>query len=72
MQQIENDLNAAAATELGVRVVDVRIRQADLPPETQERVYERMRSERQQVAGRPAPGSRAACCATPPRRQFGC
>jgi membrane protease subunit HflC len=52
MQQIENDLNNAAATELGVRVVDVRIRQADLPPETQERVYERMRSERQQVAGR--------------------
>ena len=52
MQAIENDLNASAATELGVRVVDVRIRQADLPPETQERVYERMRSERQQVAGR--------------------
>lgn len=52
MQAIENDLNNAAATELGVRVVDVRIRQADLPPETQERVYERMRSERQQVAGR--------------------
>ncbi|MBK6703981.1 MAG: protease modulator HflC [Caulobacteraceae bacterium] len=52
MQQIENDLNAAAAAELGVRVIDVRIRQADLPPETQERVYERMRSERQQVAGR--------------------
>ncbi|MEZ5956620.1 MAG: protease modulator HflC [Hyphomonadaceae bacterium] len=52
MQAIENDLNNAAANELGVRVVDVRIRQADLPPETQERVYERMRSERQQVAGR--------------------
>ncbi|WP_066773117.1 protease modulator HflC [Candidatus Viadribacter manganicus] len=52
MQAIENDLNRAAAAELGVRVVDVRIRQADLPPETQERVYERMRSERQQVAGR--------------------
>jgi membrane protease subunit HflC len=52
MQSIENDLNAAAAAELGVRVIDVRIRQADLPPETQERVYERMRSERQQVAGR--------------------
>lgn len=52
MQLIENDLNASAATELGVRVIDVRIRQADLPPETQERVYERMRSERQQVAGR--------------------
>jgi membrane protease subunit HflC len=52
MQQIENDLNAATAVELGVRVVDVRIRQADLPDETRERVYERMRSERQQVAGR--------------------
>lgn len=52
MQAIENDLNRAAANELGVRVVDVRIRQADLPEETQERVYERMRSERQQVAGR--------------------
>ncbi|HRO03959.1 MAG TPA: SPFH domain-containing protein, partial [Terricaulis sp.] len=30
MQNIENDLNRSAATELGVRVVDVRIRQADL------------------------------------------
>jgi len=52
MQTIENDLNAAAATELGVQIVDVRIRQADLPSQTQDRVYERMRSERQQVAGR--------------------
>lgn len=52
MQAIENDMNASAATELGVRIVDVRIRQADLPPETQARVYERMRTERGQVAGR--------------------
>lgn len=52
MQAIEADLNAGAASELGVRVIDVRIRQADLPDETRERVYERMRSERQQVAGR--------------------
>jgi membrane protease subunit HflC len=52
MQAIEADLNAAAATELGVRVVDVRIRQADFPTETRDRVYERMRSERQQVAER--------------------
>jgi membrane protease subunit HflC len=52
MQTIEDDLNASAATELGVRVVDVRIRQADLPVENQERVYARMISERQQVAGR--------------------
>jgi membrane protease subunit HflC len=52
MQTIESDLNASAATELGVRVIDVRIRQADLPDATRERVYERMRSERAQVAGR--------------------
>jgi membrane protease subunit HflC len=52
MQEIEDDLNRSAATELGVRVVDVRIRQADLPVENQERVYARMISERQQVAGR--------------------
>ncbi|HYD72896.1 MAG TPA: protease modulator HflC [Candidatus Binatia bacterium] len=52
MQRIEADLNASAATELGVNVVDVRIRAADLPDETRDRVYERMRSERQQVAGR--------------------
>jgi len=52
MQSIENDLNASAATELGVRVIDVRIRQADLPDATRDRVYERMRSERAQVAGR--------------------
>lgn len=52
MQAIEADLNAAAATELGVQVIDVRIRQADLPEETRTRVYERMASERQQVAGR--------------------
>jgi len=52
MARIEADLNAAAATELGVRVLDVRIRQADFPDETVNFVYERMRSERQQVAGR--------------------
>jgi modulator of FtsH protease HflC len=51
-QQIEEEVNRSVATELGVRVIDVRIRQADLPDETRERVYERMRSERQQVAGR--------------------
>jgi membrane protease subunit HflC len=52
MQAIEDDLNAAAATELGLRVVDVRIRQADYPEDNEARVYERMRSERSQVAGR--------------------
>lgn len=50
MQAIENDLNREAATGLGARIIDVRIRQADLPEATLERVYERMRTERQQVA----------------------
>jgi membrane protease subunit HflC len=52
MQQIEDDLNAAAASELGVHIADVRIRQVDLPPQTQARVYARMSSEREQVAAR--------------------
>jgi membrane protease subunit HflC len=52
MQQIEDELNATVAAELGVRIIDVRIRQADLPDATRDRVYARMRSEREQVAGR--------------------
>ncbi len=52
MQAIEDDLNASVASELGVSIIDVRIRQADLPPETQARVYDNMRTEREQEAGR--------------------
>lgn len=61
MDAIETDLNAEAAAELGVRVIDVRIRQVDFPDETRDRVYDRMRSERAQVAGRiRAEGNREA------------
>ncbi len=38
------------ARELGVVLVDVRIRRMDLPDEVSESVYERMRAERQRVA----------------------
>jgi len=38
------------ARGLGVQVIDVRIRQADLVPQVQERVFERMRTGRQRVA----------------------
>lgn len=38
------------ARELGVSLVDVRIRRIDLPDEVSESVYERMRAERQRVA----------------------
>ena len=41
------DLNAK---ELGVEVVDVRIKKIDLPPEVSESVYQRMRAERERVA----------------------
>lgn len=52
MQAIEDDLNTVTATELGVHIDDVRIRQVDFPPQTQERIYARMSSEREQVAAR--------------------
>jgi membrane protease subunit HflC len=38
------------ATELGVEVIDVRVKKIDLPPEVSESVYERMRAERERVA----------------------
>jgi membrane protease subunit HflC len=52
MQAIEDDLNRTTATELGAHVADVRIRQVDLPTQTQQGVYTRMSSEREQVAAR--------------------
>ena len=36
--------------ELGIEVVDVRVKKIDLPPEVSESVYERMRAERERVA----------------------
>ena len=41
------DLNA---NELGVEVLDVRVKKIDLPPEVSESVYSRMRAERERVA----------------------
>ena len=41
------DLNAK---ELGVEVIDVRVKKIDLPPEVSESVYQRMRAERERVA----------------------
>jgi len=38
------------AAELGIEVVDVRVKKIDLPPEVSESVYERMRAERERVA----------------------
>lgn len=49
MHQIQKEVNEVGK-ELGVTVVDVRIRRADLPPETSEAIYNRMKSERQREA----------------------
>jgi membrane protease subunit HflC len=40
----------AKALPLGITVNDVRIRRADLPPETSQAIYDRMKSERQRQA----------------------
>lgn len=49
------------AMELGVEVVDVRVKKIDLPPEVSESVYNRMRAERERVASDlRAKGSEAA------------
>ncbi len=49
MLNVRNNSNTATQ-ELGVDVVDVRIKQANYPPEVSENVYDRMRSERERVA----------------------
>ncbi|HVI51079.1 MAG TPA: protease modulator HflC [Candidatus Sulfotelmatobacter sp.] len=49
MREIQRQANEAARP-LGVDVVDVRIRRADLPPETSQAIFKRMESERQREA----------------------
>jgi modulator of FtsH protease HflC len=44
-------LNTRAQTQdFGILVIDIRIRRADLPPEVQDSVFQRMRAERDRVA----------------------
>lgn len=49
MREIQRQADEAARP-LGVDVVDVRIRRADLPPETSQAIFKRMESERQREA----------------------
>ncbi|MCG7961317.1 MAG: protease modulator HflC [Candidatus Thiodiazotropha taylori] len=49
MDKLTKDSDAMAA-ELGVEILDVRVKQIDLPPEVSESVYQRMRAERERVA----------------------
>ncbi|MBI4967073.1 MAG: protease modulator HflC [Rhodospirillales bacterium] len=49
MTEIQNQVNANAQ-RYGIEVVDVRIRRADLPEETSQAIFERMKSEREREA----------------------
>lgn len=51
MHKIRDDLaRRVGASRFGVEIVDLRIKRADLPQANQEAVYERMKTQRQQIA----------------------
>lgn len=52
MSEITSNLDERLQGELGIRVIDVRVKKIDLPPEVESQVYERMRSERTIEANR--------------------
>ena len=53
MDRVQRAVEIQVETQdLGIEVIDVRILRADLPPQIAERVFQRMRSEREQEAAR--------------------
>ena len=50
MNDLTSQLNAIATDELGVEVIDLRVKKIDLPSEVSESVYNRMRTERERLA----------------------
>jgi membrane protease subunit HflC len=50
MEALTAELTVVAQEELGVEVVDVRVKQIDLPPDVSESVYQRMNAEREKEA----------------------
>ena len=50
MINITKLIDELAQTELGVEIVDVRVKQIDLPPDVSESVYRRMNAEREKEA----------------------
>jgi len=50
MLAITAQLNEVANEELGVEVIDVRVKKIDLPPDVSESVYRRMNAEREKEA----------------------
>ena len=61
MADVASELTARAAEPYGIRIVDVRFKAVDLPPQNSEAVYNQMRSQRaQEAAGIRAKGGRDA------------
>ena len=50
MTELLEKLNAVARDELGVKVVDVRVKKIDLPPSVSDAVFRRMNAEREKEA----------------------
>jgi membrane protease subunit HflC len=50
MEQIQHEVAERSLREMGIQVVDVRLRRADLPEETSQSIYDRMKSERERQA----------------------
>jgi membrane protease subunit HflC len=50
MEALTAELTGVAQKELGVEIVDVRVKQIDLPPDVSESVYRRMNAEREKEA----------------------
>ena len=50
MEDLTKELDEVARTELGVEIVDVRVKQIDLPPDVSDSVYRRMNAEREKEA----------------------
>ena len=50
MSALTTDLNVVANQELGIEVIDVRVKKIELPNEVNDSVYNRMRTERERLA----------------------
>lgn len=50
MDEVLSKVNSVALTELGIEVLDIRVKAIDLPEQVSDDVFRRMRSEREQLA----------------------
>ena len=50
MTELTNDLNLIALDRFGIEIVDIRVKKIDLPANVSDSVYQRMNTERQEIA----------------------